>query len=215
MSALVIRHKLFALKDDLHHMREQPDSIEHDAAEVQEALDDWWEKYPHDPWLAAACWNLATLFEELPGQDAQKNAVQTLTSVRTKFPDTDFARYAIRDLNRGVGIRPWPRWAAASAPKDAPDLTATILTLRGPHGDVSSESDLGRDETQFWQRSHNGDDPAYARAAWELAVLYERVRGEQAREHAIRLLALLVDRFPTQVYGIWAMRDLKRGVGVR
>src|SRR5579875_2902029 len=38
LSALVIRHKIFALKDDLHHMREQPDAIAHDAAGVQDAL---------------------------------------------------------------------------------------------------------------------------------------------------------------------------------
>jgi len=48
-----------------------------------------------------------------------------------------------------------------------------------------------------------------------LAAVYERLPGDDARQRAIRLLALLVDRFPAQVYAAWAMRDLERGVGVR
>ncbi len=68
---------------------------------------------------------------------------------------------------------------------------------------------------KFWSLSHGGTDAAYARAAWELATQYERLPGQDSRTQAIRFLALLVDRYPQQIFGKWALRDLERGIGER
>jgi hypothetical protein len=230
LSPFGIRHKVFSLKDDLHHARARPDAIEHDAELVEDALRDWTARFPHDPWIAATAWNLATLYEELPGPGAQGRAVNALQFVRDRFATSVYAHYAARDLSRGVGVRPWPRWAtpaatptaatptaaapsaatpsAAPTPYDAATLVAAVLAQH----DLPAAITL---ETKFRALSKNGADPQYARAAWELAVLYQRLPGEEARQHAIRMLALLVDRYPGVIFGRWALRDLERGVGVR
>jgi hypothetical protein len=206
VSPLGLRHKIFSLKDDLHHARSKPDAIEHDAESMEEALLDWIRRFPRDTWLPATAWNLATLYEELPGTVAQTHAVSLLKLVRDRFPDTDYADNAARDLTRGVGVRPWPKWAAPTDPDDAPSLVLAIIAKTQPPETL---------EAKYWSLSHNGDDPSYARAAWELASAYERLTGDEAQTRAIRLLALLVDRHSSLIYGRWAMRDLKRGIGLR
>ena len=230
MSPLGIRHKIFTLKDNLHHARAHPDSIQHDAQLLEDSLRDWFGRFPQDPWLPATAWNLATLYEELPGSDAQSRAVSELHFIRDTFSGTPYAQYAARDLSRGVGVRPWPHWAGAApapaaattlpsasaapspavaeTPNDEKSLVTAILAQK----DVNSAVAL---EKRYWTLSDNGANQDYARAAWELAALYERLPGEDSRQHAVRLLALLVDRYSTLVYGRWALRDLERGVGSR
>ncbi|HET7813337.1 MAG TPA: hypothetical protein VFL13_03060 [Candidatus Baltobacteraceae bacterium] len=179
LSVLVIRHRIFAMKDDWHHMRTQPAKVVNDANDVQDALDDWSARFPRDTWLPAASWNLATLYEELPGADAQQKAIAMLSTVRDRYTSTAFSGLADRDLKRGVGIRPWPQWALAN------DGVAALLAI------------------------------ADARTAWELATANEQLSGDDARERAIRFLALLVDRYGSTPYGSLALRDLERGVAVR
>jgi hypothetical protein len=218
LSPFGIRHKIFSLKDDLHHGRMRPDSIEHDAELIDDALRDWFARYPQDPWLPATAWNLATLYEELPGQEAQSLATTTLAFVQKSFADTPYAGLAARNIKRGVGVRPWPHWAGlsppsaapspivAETPNDASSLVASILAQSDAHGANTLEA-------RYWALSKGGADPSYARAAWQLAALYERLPGEDSRKRAIRFLALLVDRYEDSVYGRWALRDLERGVG--
>lgn len=229
LSPFGIRHKVFSLKDDLHHARAKPDAIEHDAELVEDALRDWTTRFPQDPWIAATAWNLATLYEELPGTGAQSHAVNALQFVRDHFTATVYAQYAARDLSRGVGVRPSPRWATANAtsspsPTATTPATATPSVSATPHdaatlvAAILAQHDLAAAitlESKFRTLSNGGSDPQYARAAWELASLYQRLPGEEARQRAIKMLALLVDRYPDLVFGRWAMRDLERGVGVR
>ncbi|HZZ64200.1 MAG TPA: hypothetical protein VFE17_01755 [Candidatus Baltobacteraceae bacterium] len=256
LSPLEIRHRIFSLKDDLHHARNRPDSIQHDASFVDDALHDWATRFPVDPWLPSTAWNLATLYEELPGTDAQQHAMATLQFVRTSFAGTPYAQLASRDLSRGVGVRPWPHWAGkpvevASAkttptpsakftPSPVPTRSTPLPTLHStplpthsatpaPAATATNADSLvaailaqNKDvnaalaiESRFWTLSKNGSDSAYMRAAWQLAALYQSLPGDESRDHAIRLLALLVDRYPSAVYGRWALRDLARGVGTR
>lgn len=245
MSPLEIRHQTLTLKDDLHHARAHPDVIEHKAELVEDAVDDWVAKYPNDTWIASAAWQLGTLFEELPGKDAHEHAIVVLELVRDHCPGTAFAGDAKRDLDRGIGIRPWPHWAGnpptgqvlaantAPAPaakatakptpvatqtpanaNDAPSLVSAILGA-GATPDPQRTASIEQLEDRFWTLSRGGTDAAYARAAWELAAVFERLPGTNSKAQAIRLLALLVDRYPEQIYGRWAMRDLARGIGER
>ena len=206
MSPLAIRHRIFSLKDDLHHGRRQPGDVEHGAGSVQDALQDWSSRFPRDPWIASAAWNLATLYEELPGTGAQKSAVALLQFVRAQYSQTQFAAYAAHDLTRGVGVRPYPRSSAEA-------LLQSILAVQGATPEAMNA--LTVLENQYWTQSANGNNASYVRCAWELAAAYERQYGEDARTRAVRLLALLVDRYPSQTYGGFALRDLKRGVGLR
>lgn len=228
LSPFGIRHMIFSLKDDLHHGRKKPDSIEHDALEVQDALQDWSSRYPRDSWIPAAWWNLAILYEELPGDDARTHALAVLEKVRVQYSGTDFAANAQHDLARGIGVRPWPHWAgspppasspspsaspspaATSAPIDEPSLLLAITAAK--NADMTQAIAL---ESKFWSLSRGGSDASYTRCAWDLATVFESLPGEVAQTHAIRLLAFLVDRYPDVIYGKWAMRDLKRGVGLR
>lgn len=220
VSPLGIRHKIFSLKDDLHHARSQPASIQHDAETIEDALLDWTKRFPRDPWLPATAWNLAILYEELPGVDAQTHALALLRLVRDSYPESTYADNATRDLQRGVGVRPWPKWAApqtddADTLNDPNALVQAILALGGAPDDAHRFSAAQMLEQQYWKLSREGNDTAYARAAWELASVYERLPGDDAQSRAIKLLALLVDRYSSLVYGRWAMRDLKRGIGER
>jgi len=216
MSPLGIRHMVFSLADDLHHARRKPDAIEHDALLIQDALQDWSSRYPRDSWLPAALWNLAVLFEELPGTHARDSAVAVLQTIREHYSGTVFAANAQRDLARGIGVRPWPHWAGASPSPSCTVISSADCLLRAitaaQKSDTSSAVAL---EARFWTLSRNGTDAAYTRCAWELAAVFESLPGETAQTHAIRLLALLVDRYPDVIFGKWAMRDLKRGVGLR
>lgn len=219
LSPLGIRHTIFSLKSDLHRGRRKPDSIAHDADVVRDALDDWHLRFPRDTWLASTYWNLAVLYEELPGTQAQSTAVDVLQELRDRFPDTSYALIATRDLTRGIGVRPWPHWAGSPPPAyatlDDPDaLVRAIQGISAAPPDRQSVTALAL-EDRYLVLSGGGTDPAYARAAWELASAFERLPGEIARTHAIRLLALLVDRYPNGIFGKWALRDLKRGVGER
>lgn len=241
LSPLGIRHEIYSLKDDLHHARQKPDAIQQKAEYVEDALVDWLAKYPADPWIPSAAWQLGTLYEELPGNAAREHAIVVLGLVKSHFPATPFGDDASRDLARGIGVRPWPHWAGPSpdevaqrgatsspsplpsaspsatpdeAPTDAPTLVAAILGASAtpdPQRVVTIQSL----EERFWTLSHGGTDATYARAAWELAAAYERIPGDESKTRAIRLLALLVDRYPDAVFGRWAMRDLARGIGDR
>lgn len=194
LSPIGIRHTIYSLKDDLYHARRSSDAIEHDAGFVDDALQDWLARFPRDSWLPATFWNLAQLYESLPGVDARTHALSTLQELRDRFSQTPYAASAVREmpgsLVRAIGALP-------SAPPAQQSAAAVAL------------------EDRFYALSRGGSDAAYVRAAWELASAFERLPGEAAQTQAIRLLALLVDRYPTAIYGKWAMRDLKRGVGER
>ncbi len=264
LSPFGIRHMIFSLKDDLHHGRRKPDAIEHDALEVQDALQDWSMRYPHDTWIPSALWNLAILYEELPGDDARTHAVAVLEKVHDQYNGTAFATDAQRDLTRGIGVRPWPHWAgsppasssplpASSSPipsssplhsasplrsalplpssaplhsssplRSASPVPPTLPTIDEPSLLIAITETKNMDtsqamalESKFWSLSHDGSDASYTRCAWQLAVLFESLPGATAQTQAVRLLAFLVDRYPSVVYGRWAMRDLERGVGLR
>ncbi len=220
ISPLGIRHTIFSLKDDLHHARRRPDAIAHDAGLVQDAVTDWAQRFPRDSWLPATLWNLAVLYEELPGTQAHDSAVAILQELRDNFSDSALASDAAHDLSRGIGVRPWPRWAGTPPPTmdpviDADSLVEAIGSTKSAPSAQQQEAATLALEDRFFALSHGGADPAYARAAWELASAFERLPGEDAQTQTIRLLALLVDRDPDVVFGRWAMRDLKRGVGER
>jgi hypothetical protein len=226
LSVLVIRHQIFTLKDDLHHARRRPDAIESTADSLVDAFDDWAARFPKDAWLPRTGWELATLYEELPGTAARDRAISLLTDVDGRYAETPFGASSAKDLARGVGVRPWPRWAgspspappfAASSPQTLVAATQRLQDkARDPHADgadlIKQTETL---EQSFVSLSHSDGSEQYGRAAWQLAVLYESLPGADARERAIRMLAHILDRYPDTVYARWSLRDLERGVGLR
>lgn len=234
LSVVRIHHQVFALKDELHHGRARPDAIQHETDQIDDAYLDWANRFPKDRWLPRMGWELATLYEELPGGDARVRAIALLDFLRDHFRSSSFADASQRELARGIGVRPWPRWArpepvleraqtvAAASTPAATDASSLLRTIKSVEmkiaakraGDASNETAQNLEEA-FRSMSRDGSDVRYSGCAWELAVLYQYLPGEGARDGAIRMLALVLDRYPKTEYGSWSLRDLKRGVGVR
>jgi len=239
-SVLVIRHKIFALKDELHHDRREQASILHDADGVTDAFNDWTDRFSKDPWIPRTGWELATLYEELPGEQAHEQAIRLLQFVRDRYRWSAYASDSEKDLARGIGVRPWPakesvvaanssplpspavRIAASpapspSAPHDAASLIATLLDIESRARSQPSQVllDAFAAESNLRRLSREGVDQHYVRAFWEMAVIYQLLPGPDAREHAVRLLSLVLDRYSATVYGRWSLRDLERGIGER
>lgn len=243
LSVVRIHHQVFSLKDDLHHRRLRITAISHEADDIGDAYYDWAHRFPKDRWVPRTGWELATLYEELPGADARDHAVGLLSFVRDHYGDTSFGDSSVKELARGIGVRPWPHWASgpsvlshpriASAPTAAPSPKVVATTLTDAKSLLSTinalESDLRGNrqtgdpaykeattlEEAFRRLSRDGTDGNYDAAAWKLGALYQLLPGEEARTHAIRMLALVLDRYSNSRYAAWSLRDLERGVGVR
>ena len=223
ISILELRHRALALKDDLHKRRRKPDDIQHSADALTDAYYDWSHRFPHDGWIPRTGWELATLYEELPGPAARDAAVGLLNAIVTQYPSSSFAANGRGDLARGVGVRAWPSWAgpvpalpATAAPVgdallDA-ILSAKALATRSPN-DAGAQARAS--EERLRAAALRDGDKRYARHAWELATLYEMLPGADNRERAIRMLAMVLDRYGDTPYAALALADLKRGVGER
>ena len=75
MSALRIRYEIAQLKTDYEYHRRAPDDVLHLLAYTEDAYYQWAAAYPRDTWLPSTGYNLAKLFEELPGYGARTGAV--------------------------------------------------------------------------------------------------------------------------------------------
>jgi hypothetical protein len=179
-------------------------------------------------------WELATLYEELPGFAAQGQAYTFLAYISQRYAQTNVGRSAAYDLTRGVGVRPWPRWAGREPTQQL--LLAGQISIRDPK-DAQALSDAIQDvaarlqarrilpvaafgatgvlEGLFRSLAPAPTDDAQERCAWQIAALYELLPGTASRDRAIRMLALVLDRYGNTQYGLWSLRDLQRGVGVR
>ncbi|MDQ6933488.1 MAG: hypothetical protein M3160_09990 [Candidatus Eremiobacteraeota bacterium] len=241
LSVVRIHHQVFALKDDLHHRRQRIAAISNEADEITEAYYDWAHRFPKDRWVPRTGWELATLYEELPGVDSRDHAVALLTFVRDHYGDSSLGGASVKELARGIGVRPWPRWGSAPGPRprvasapnaassskpvaaqvtDAPGLLSTInalesdLRAKRQNGDPAYKQATNLEGT-FRRLSRDGTIGDYDAAAWELGAVYQLLPGEDARTRAIRMLALVLDRYSNSKYAAWSLRDLERGIGVR
>ena len=215
ISILELRHKALALKDDLHKRRRKPDDVQHSADALTDAFYDWSHRFPRDAWIPRTGWELATLYEELPGTAARFTAVALLNALVMQYPDSKFAQNSRNDLARGIGVRPWPAWAGP-APEADPLLEAILAAKRLASSSPDTATAQARAaEDRLRTAAAHDDDKHYARHAWELATLYESLPGKDNRERAIRMLAMVLDRYGDTPYAPLALADLKRGVGER
>ena len=234
LSVVRIHHQVFALKTDLQYHRRHPDSIENEADSIGEAYFDWANRFPRDRWLPRMAWELATLYEELPGFNAQAQGFTFLAFISQNYAATEVGRNASADLTRGIGVRPWPRWAgtepaqrltlggqiAVSDPKDAQAVLQAVQDVgtRVQNRRMLPVVAFGTTATlegMFRNLAAASNPDAQQRCAWQIAALYELLPGTASRDRAIKMLALVLDRYGNTQYGMWSLRDLQRGVGVR
>jgi hypothetical protein len=129
MSALRIRYEITQLKIDYEYHRRMPDDVLHLLTYTEDAYYQWAAAYPKDAWLPSTGYNLAKLFEDLPGYGARDGAVRALQFVRAHFKNTRYSKASLADLRRGVPIKPEPAWAVPATPTAAPSaLRSPSLT---------------------------------------------------------------------------------------
>ncbi len=135
MSALRIRYETMQLKKRYENHELLPDQTLHLLLLTQDAFTDWARLYPKDPWLASTGYNMARLFEELPGGTARDHAVALLVYVKSHFPNTSYARESRDQLHRGVATKPEPAWASAqraTTPAPSPSVGPATTPVSTP-----------------------------------------------------------------------------------
>ena len=130
MSALRIRYETMQLKKRYENHDLLPDQTLHLLLLTQDAFDEWARLYPKDPWLASTGYELAQLYEELPGTVARDHAVALLVYVKSHFPETSYARESRNQLHRGIRAKPQPAWA--STPSATPSATPVVTPAPSP-----------------------------------------------------------------------------------
>lgn len=130
MSALRVRYETMQLKKRYENHDLLPDQTLHLLLLTQDAFDEWARLYPKDPWLASTGYELAQLYEELPGTVARDHAVALLVYVKSHFPQTSYARESRDQLHRGVRAKPQPAWA--NIPSASPSATPVVTPPPSP-----------------------------------------------------------------------------------
>lgn len=130
MSGLRIRYETMQLKKRFENHDLLPDQTLHLLLFTQDAFDEWARLYPKDPWLPSTGYNLAQLYEELPGRLARDHAVALLVYVKSHFPTTPYARESRDRLHRGIVAKPEPAWA--NTPSPAPPTSRAMTPMPSP-----------------------------------------------------------------------------------
>lgn len=111
MSALRVRYETMQLKKRYETHELLPEQTTHLLILTQDAFQDWAHAYPKDPWLASTGYAIASLYAELPGNDAHDRAVTLYVYVKTNFPQTRYAAESRTALHSGPPVRSDPAWA--------------------------------------------------------------------------------------------------------
>lgn len=114
MSALRVRYETMQLRKRYETHQLFPDQTLHLLLLTEDAFREWAREYPKDPWLASTGYNMAQLYEELPGAQARDHAVSLLVYVKSRFASTSYARESRDQLHHGVPTKPEPAWASAT-----------------------------------------------------------------------------------------------------
>lgn len=128
MSTLRIRYETLQLRKRYETHELLPEETEHLLILTEDAYQDWARRYPRDPWLPSTGFNLARLYQELPGTHARDQAVALFAFVKSHYPTSPYARLSRDQLHRGVTTRPYPAWASAmhaATPSPTPSAAST------------------------------------------------------------------------------------------
>jgi hypothetical protein len=128
MSTLRVRYEVMQLRTRYETHKLNPDQTVHLLVLTEDALRDWARQYPKDPWLPSTAYDMAQVYEELPGATARDHAVALLVYVKSHFPRTSYAAKSRDQLHRGVAIKPLPAWALTPSPPAASSSAGTSAT---------------------------------------------------------------------------------------
>jgi hypothetical protein len=143
MSALRIRYETLQIERRYWSHQLLPDQAMHLLLLTEDAYRQWASAYPEDSWLASSGYNMAQVYEQLPGTAARDRAVALLVFVKSRFPKSSYAQKSRDQLHRGIAVKPTPAWAIptpsptssptpSTAPSAAPSVTPSSGTTPYP-----------------------------------------------------------------------------------
>lgn len=129
MSGLRIRYETTQIERRYWEHQLLPDQALHLLLLTEDAYHQWAYAFPLDPWLASTGYNMAQVYEQLPGVTARDHATALLQYVKGHFPKTPYAQKSGDQLHRGIAVRPVPAWAIApsATPSPAPSPASSAI----------------------------------------------------------------------------------------
>jgi hypothetical protein len=92
MSILGVRNSLADLSARVNAHPEDAAHVYDKALMVDDALHDWAEKFPHDPWLPKFAHALAGLYKQIDTEEARIRKNDTVDWLIATYPQSEFAR---------------------------------------------------------------------------------------------------------------------------
>jgi hypothetical protein len=92
MSILGVRNSLHDLALRIAARPEEADQVYGKTVLVEDALHDWSQKFPNDPWLPKYLYSLAELYRKIDTEDARVRKNDTLDWLIASYPTSDYAK---------------------------------------------------------------------------------------------------------------------------
>jgi hypothetical protein len=94
MSILGVRNSLHDLALRIDARPEEANQVYGKTVLVEDALRDWSQKFPNDPWIPKYLYSLAELYRKIDTEDARVRKNDTLDWLITSYPASDYAKMA-------------------------------------------------------------------------------------------------------------------------
>lgn len=105
MSILGIRNQLRDLSLRLQYSPQKGEDVLGSASMVEDAMHDWENKYPADPWLAKSVYDLTALYANVHTAHGHSSAARCLRWLMTHYGRTPYGSMAERQIKPQVGLR--------------------------------------------------------------------------------------------------------------
>jgi hypothetical protein len=92
MSILGVRNSLHDLALRIAARPEEADQVYGKTVLVEDALRDWSQKFPNDPWIPKYLYSLAELYRKIDTEDARVRKNDTLDWLIASYPTSDYAK---------------------------------------------------------------------------------------------------------------------------
>ncbi len=98
MSILGVRNQLRDLALRVQYAPEKGADVLGSAAYVEDAIHDWENKYPQDPWLAKNVFLLTQLYAQIRTDEGQRSTERTMHWLLGRYGSTPYAEQAKSQL---------------------------------------------------------------------------------------------------------------------
>jgi hypothetical protein len=92
MSILGVRNSLHDLALRIDARPQEANEVYGKTVLVEDALRDWSQKFPNDPWIPKYLYSLAELYRKIDTEDARVRKNDTLDWLIVSYPTSDYAK---------------------------------------------------------------------------------------------------------------------------